>query len=449
MKKFKKSFVALALCACIAVGMTGFSACFDEEKKAPEGEKNQITEVYELYKSDMEAAGQTALSYDDWYANLLETARGENGKDGANGAVGKSAYDVWLDEGNEGAEEDYLNSLKGANGDVGKSAYDVWLDEGNTGNEQDFLNSLKGAKGDSGDNGTNGANGSKGATGDAGQRGTKITYGAYDPYNDDDDDCIDGDLYIQTETWHLYRYDSSQVVNKWVDCGCIKGEDGKAPVKGDPVISFGHSGKAEIIVNLEQGLYIIKADMSTKINDTTSMEAGRLQATIGSDVSELAYSEEKSTAAGLNHYVYFGYINVEVGGDTTITFSSPTNDAVTDATITFEQYTEPTITADRAEVIVPVNLTNKDTFKVRIDPAVTGSFKWQINDIGGIIIGVTVNDGTNRGTNVTPTYFNKPINRAVTLTDLSEFSVYNKNTSKDTKNDVIFPVGIQLISQTT
>lgn len=33
----------------------------------------------------------------------------------------------------------------------GKSAYQVWLDLGNSGTEQDFINSLKGAKGDKGD----------------------------------------------------------------------------------------------------------------------------------------------------------------------------------------------------------------------------------------------------------------------------------------------------------
>lgn len=34
---------------------------------------------------------------------------------------------------------------------IGKSAYQTWLDLGNTGTEQDFINSLKGAKGDKGD----------------------------------------------------------------------------------------------------------------------------------------------------------------------------------------------------------------------------------------------------------------------------------------------------------
>jgi hypothetical protein len=35
-------------------------------------------------------------------------------------------------------------AIKGNKGDPGKSAYQVWLDEGNTGTEQDYLDSLKG-----------------------------------------------------------------------------------------------------------------------------------------------------------------------------------------------------------------------------------------------------------------------------------------------------------------
>ncbi|MDR1203736.1 MAG: hypothetical protein LBL58_19170 [Tannerellaceae bacterium] len=59
---------------------------------------------------------------------------------------GKSAYEVWLDNGNEGAVDDFLNSLKGA---TGASAYTVWLDNGNEGTVDDFLNSFKGANGTS------------------------------------------------------------------------------------------------------------------------------------------------------------------------------------------------------------------------------------------------------------------------------------------------------------
>ena len=66
-----------------------------------------------------------------------------NSLQGAKGEKGDSAYDIWIQEGHEGTVVDFLNSL------VGKSAYDIWLSLGNKGTEQDFIASLKGDKGDS------------------------------------------------------------------------------------------------------------------------------------------------------------------------------------------------------------------------------------------------------------------------------------------------------------
>ena len=66
------------------------------------------------------------------------------------GEDGKSAYQIWLDAGNKGTEEEFLESLKGytPQKDVdyfdGKSAYEIWLANGNTGSESEFLESLKG-----------------------------------------------------------------------------------------------------------------------------------------------------------------------------------------------------------------------------------------------------------------------------------------------------------------
>ena len=55
----------------------------------------------------------------------------------------------------------------GKDGVNGKSAYDLWLANGNTGSEADFLESLKGPKGADGTNGTNGEKGDKGDKGDS------------------------------------------------------------------------------------------------------------------------------------------------------------------------------------------------------------------------------------------------------------------------------------------
>lgn len=53
---------------------------------------------------------------------------------------GHSAYQVWLDLGNTGTEQDFINALRGA------SAYQVWIDEGNIGTIDDFFNFLSGAE---------------------------------------------------------------------------------------------------------------------------------------------------------------------------------------------------------------------------------------------------------------------------------------------------------------
>lgn len=70
---------------------------------------------------------------------------------------------------------DDIGSLQGKDG---KSAYQIWLDNGNKGTEQDFLNNLKGEKGDKGDTG---ATGPKGDTGAQGPKGDKGDTGAQGP----------------------------------------------------------------------------------------------------------------------------------------------------------------------------------------------------------------------------------------------------------------------------
>lgn len=95
---------------------------------------------------------------DDKLKNLVINGGGK-GEDGKDGKDGKSAYQIWLDAGNTGTEQEFIASLKGVNGNNGadgKSAYQIWLDSGHSGTEQEFLISLKGEKGATGDNGKDG-----------------------------------------------------------------------------------------------------------------------------------------------------------------------------------------------------------------------------------------------------------------------------------------------------
>ena len=127
--------------------------------------------------------------------------RGTNGTNGQDGIDGKSAYQIWLDNGHTGTETDFLTWLKGKDGTNGlngkdgangkdgkdgangtngqdgidgKSAYQIWLDNGNTGTEADFLTWLKGKDGANGQDGKDGANGQDGKDGANGKDGTGI-----------------------------------------------------------------------------------------------------------------------------------------------------------------------------------------------------------------------------------------------------------------------------------
>ncbi len=130
----------------------------------------------------------------------LKGADGQDGQDGQNGTDGekgddgedgKSAYQIWLDSGNSGTEQDFIDSLKGQDGENGKSAYEMAKDEGYPGDKMQFLDDIRGDDGKSayqiaqdngfvgseaewlaslkGQNGTDGADGNDGADGQDGQ----------------------------------------------------------------------------------------------------------------------------------------------------------------------------------------------------------------------------------------------------------------------------------------
>lgn len=80
-------------------------------------------------------------SEDDGVVISITDKDGTKSATAYDGADGKSAYQTWLDLGNEGTEEDFIESLRGEDGE---SAYEAWLALGNTGTKEDFINSLKG-----------------------------------------------------------------------------------------------------------------------------------------------------------------------------------------------------------------------------------------------------------------------------------------------------------------
>lgn len=167
------------------------------------------------------------LATTEWVNGRIEQIELTPGKDGNDGAEGKSAYEVWLAAGNSGSVQDFFDSLRGQNGVDGKdgsngndgkdgrgiqsitytgtedrtqtytitmtdgtesyfyvtngkngedgingtngkdgvdgkSAYQSWLAIGNEGTEQDFIQSLRGHDGEDGQNGKDGVDGKDG-----------------------------------------------------------------------------------------------------------------------------------------------------------------------------------------------------------------------------------------------------------------------------------------------
>lgn len=81
--------------------------------------------------------------------DYLKSLKGKDGEDGKNGKDGKDGSDGLKGEnGKEGKSgKDGRDGVDGLDGEDGKSAYEIWLEQGNEGTKQEFLDSLKGKDG--------------------------------------------------------------------------------------------------------------------------------------------------------------------------------------------------------------------------------------------------------------------------------------------------------------
>jgi len=111
---------------------------FQEGKPGKDGENG--TDGLSAYQIWVEAQDEGQDTSEASYLAFQEGKQGENGENGA------SAYDVWVmlqPEGADTTESAYLDFQEGKKGDDGASAYQIWLDAGNEGTEEDFLDWLK------------------------------------------------------------------------------------------------------------------------------------------------------------------------------------------------------------------------------------------------------------------------------------------------------------------
>lgn len=98
--------------------------------------------------------------------------QGPQGDKGGTGETGKSAYEIWLDLGNTGTEDDFINWLKGQKGDDGVSANHSWNGTKLTITSASGTSTadLKGEKGDDGKS-------AFAAAQDGGFEGTEVEFG--------------------------------------------------------------------------------------------------------------------------------------------------------------------------------------------------------------------------------------------------------------------------------
>ena len=194
------------------------------------------------------------------------------GVDGPSGTV--SAYETWLDVGNTGTQQDFLDTIDGATGADGATGVD-----GATG--PDGATGLTGATGE-------GATGATGAEGATGIPGTGITLKGTVPTVNDLPTTNNnvGDLYIVGATGDGYAWDGSV----WSNVGPIAGPIGPSGATGATGIEGpqGATGIDGATGPAGGGFFIIDAERNdtTRAGDAYSFGNGAQNITTGVIISE-------------------------------------------------------------------------------------------------------------------------------------------------------------------
>ena len=315
MKNKKRMIAALALSACMAIGATGIAAC------SPKGGNNgggsadnrdpQIVAIYQLYVASAEESGETPMSYEEWYADLLENAKGDKG-----------------DKGDTGEKGD-----KGDKGDTGD-------------------------KGEDGKNGTNGTNGKDGAT---------WLVGSIDPRSFEGKD---GDLYLNITTWDVWH----KVSGEWVLLGNIKGADGTGSGSGDTqnvVMNFG----AMTLAANEKKIIVGTTDISTAridngyyhfVAETESAPAnGKLS--IIHTFNSFGYPTDMYMPLSNKYQCFFA----KSDNTNSVYLRNDTDSELKITSLKLVEYVAPTIEEGK-EVEVPANYSGILYLPIEIDPILAG-----------------------------------------------------------------------------
>lgn len=183
-----------------------------------------------------------------------EGEEGQQGEKGEDGQDGKSAYDLWVEQGNIGSVEDFLASLKGDTGAKGDTG-----EKGDKGDKGDT-----GEKGDQGEQGIQGLQGQQGVRGEKGDKGDPFvivkTYSSVEEMQDDYpymelndyvmisssvEDPDNAQLYVKTSTGWNFITDFSGAMGIKGE----KGDNGQDGANGQD----GQNGKSAYQIAIDNG----------------------------------------------------------------------------------------------------------------------------------------------------------------------------------------------------
>lgn len=179
-----------------------------EGKQGPKGEDGD--DGAQGLKGEKGEPGDTGASHrEEW----LDKHAGKTADDYEDYITGSSAFEVAVENGYTGTEEEWLAALKGDQGepgDAGKSAYEVAVGAGFKGTEAEWLAALKGPKGDTGPTGQQGPKGDPGTP-----KNIEIVNGSRKTYTFEKNDtqakspriastCPDGTLPVGAD-WYFSR----------------------------------------------------------------------------------------------------------------------------------------------------------------------------------------------------------------------------------------------------
>ena len=328
--KSKKAIAALALSACLALGIAGMTACDTN---------------------------------------------------------GKSAYDLWLEQGNTGTVQEFLDSLKGEKGDKGDTGDQGLPGEGGQNGQNGETPQIEinedgnwvingedtgvKAAGTNGQNGTNGTNGTNGQNGQNGKDGNTWIVKDGEPTSSDGKD---GDLCLDKSEWNVWQ----KVDGEWQLLGCIASAAAEEKEPLTASVTLQKSTPAELdITELDVGLHLIYIDIGAqKMSEASSkigkFDGGRIQVKVGDTgkTCELTECDER-TEEGVKN-VFYGFL-IKEEGDTTAKISLLNDNKTYMGAVSIEDYKTPTLKADGTKIIVPINLNNaenRNDYKFNLDSSI-------------------------------------------------------------------------------